>query len=345
MKTIFLLLLVVFINGLKSGSYEDVLTDLKNLEKYIRDYIQEKAPSYTLTHLITCYIRLGAYSGMAWDIAGGTIPDDLATYISFKDATYGTNAANCQNYGDIDLPTGEKLDFVHSFAVMNGIENGKSYEGNFAHLVGWGGDSFQLLKDIKNEQGTVEEIMEVAKTYFNIKGGFGPGDLIGDVDAPILLKKKTDDNDFADLIRDYYSSGEYLNRYNNFIAITFPTITDKDQFRDVLFSIYSSDTYIQILECQEGIRSSMFTCYLPGDIKPEYVNNQKAALYVVSDFFAEQYNPQSRQVKKTVKVEKKEEEKEPETEKKAEEIKDVNNSGFSFNLHLLSFISIFVFLF
>ena len=82
---------------------------------------------------------------------------------------------------------------------------------------------------------------------------------------------------------------------------------------------------------------------MPGDIKPGYVNNQKAALNVVSDFFAEQYNPQSGQEKKAVQGEKKEE-KEPETEKKVEGIKDVNNSGFSFNLHLLSIISIFVFL-
>ena len=289
MKAIFLILLVVYINGLKTGTFEDVLTDLKNLEKYMRDYIQEKTPDKSLTHLITCYIRIGGYTGPEWDIAGGTIPDDLPNYIAFKDSTYGTNAQACQNYGDIDLPTGEKLDFVHSFAVMNGIENGNSYEGNFAHLVGWGGDAFQLLQDIKNEQGDVEEIMEVAKTYFNIKGGFGPCDLIADVDAPILLKKKSDDNDFADLFRDYYNSDEYLARYKNFIGLTFPTLTDKDKFREVIFNVYSNDYYIKILECEDGIRKASLTCYIPGDIKPEYVNNQKAALYVVSDYFASKY--------------------------------------------------------
>jgi hypothetical protein len=295
MKVIILLLFIAYINVIQTVNYEEVLQDLKNLEKYIREYIKEKSPSNTLTHLITCYIREGAYTGTSWTIAGGTIPSDLPQYIIDKDSAEGTNAQACQNHREIELPNSEKTDFVHFFAVMNGIEYGNSYVANFAHLVGWGGDTFQLLQDIKNEQGEIGEIMEVAKTYFNVKGGFGPADLVSDLDAPIILKMKNDDNDFADIIEDYYNSDQYLKRFNNFIKITFPSLTEKDKykFREELYNTYNNDLYINILECQDGMREATFTCFLPGDLKPEYANNQKAAAYVVSDYFVENYNPDS----------------------------------------------------
>ena len=189
-------------------SFEKVITDLGNLETYIKDYMKEKSYNQTtLTHLIICYIRLGAYTTQEWTIAGGTIPDDLAAYIKAKDEERGTTAQATQTYRDMVMPNGDKLDFVHMFAVMNGIEHGNSYSGNYAHLVGWGGDTEQLLEDIMNEQGDVDSLMEIAKTnYFRIKGGFDEGDLIANLDGPILLNKKNDDNNFADFMKIYYSN-------------------------------------------------------------------------------------------------------------------------------------------
>ena len=60
------------------------MTDLENLEKYIRLYMKEKSPKYSCTHLITCYIRKGAYTEIEWTIAGGSIPDYLPQYINDK---------------------------------------------------------------------------------------------------------------------------------------------------------------------------------------------------------------------------------------------------------------------
>ena len=349
MKIILLILIVMSIDGLQMSQFEEVLTNLKNLEKYIREYIKEKKPSNSLTHLITCYIREGAYTGTAWGIAGGSIPTDLPQYIKDKDSAEGTGAQVCKSYKEIELPNNEKLDFVHFFAVMNGIENGNSYEGGFAHLVGWGGDTFQLLQDIKKEKGEIEELMEIAKTFFGVKGGFGPADLVSDLDAPIILKKKTDDNDFAYIIKEYYSSNQYLERYNNFIKITFPSLTtkDKNKFREVLYNLYDKDTYINVLECQDNLRAATLTCYVPGKLKPEYANHQKAAVYVVSDYFFEKYNPESEseeEEKKEKEEEKKEEEKKEE-EKKGEEKSGSNSSGFSIlstNLHFISIISMLI---
>ena len=295
MKIVNLLLLLVLINALSLTDFEKAMTSLKNLEKYIKNYIKEKenTNSLSLTHLITCYIRLGAYTGTEWSIVGGSIPNDLEQYIKDKDSTEGTDAQSCQKYREIDLPNNEKIDFVHFFAVINGIENGNSCSSDSAHLVGWGGDTFQLLQDIKNEKGSLTELMDIAKNYFMIKGGFGPADVVSDLDAPIIFKKKNDNNDFADIIKDYYNSKEYLNRINNFVELTFPSIKRKEDFREQIFKIYSSDSFIKILECKDGIRSGVLNCLIPGEINSQYIDHQKAAVNVVSDYLSEKYEPES----------------------------------------------------
>ena len=277
-------------------SFEKVITDLGNLETYIKDYIKEKSyKESTLSHLIICYIRLGAYTTQEWTIAGGTIPDDLAAYIKAKDEEKGTTAQATQTYRDMVMPNGDKLDFVHMFAVMNGIENGKSYSKNYAHLVGWGGDTEQLLVDIMKQPGDIDNLMKIAKTsYFRIKGGFDEADLIADLDAPILLKKKNDDNNFADFMKIYYNEvRSEKERVTQFVDLTFPSLkdqNDKDKFRNEIFNIYTNDLFIKILECKARIRNAQLSCYLPDDIKVEYVPHQKAAVYVVSDYFFENYN-------------------------------------------------------
>ena len=314
MKLLYILLFIsISCINIRDISFEKVITDLENLENYIREYISEK--SYTaksLTHLIVCYIRLGAYSTTEWSIAGGTLPDDLVPYITSKDEEKGTSAQATQTYRDMEMPNGDPIDFVHMFAVMNGIEYGDSYTDQYAHLVGWGGDTEQLLEDIMNEQGDIETLMEFAKTnYFRIKGGLDEADLISDLDAPILLYNKNDNNNFADLIKDYYSNDECKkNRVTKFVELTFPSLVnqiDKETFRNEIYNIYNSDFLIKILECKAGIRDGSFSCMFPSEIKEQYLVNQKASVYVVSDYFFENFKP-------SVKPEEEESEEEKEKE-------------------------------
>ena len=332
MKAIISLISLFYIFGLYSTNFDSIMEDLVNLEKYIRQYKEEKGSTQTITHLITCYIRKGGYDSNSWSIAGGSIPDDLPQYIIDKDTSEGTNAQKCMTYREIDLPNDEKIDFVHFFAVMNGIENGGSFSKNFAHLVGWGGDTFQLLQDIKNNEGDLDELMNVAKAYFRIKGGFGLADFISDLDAPIILNSKTDNNYFSDIIKNYYNSNKYLNRVNNFVELTFPSLESKDKFREELFNKYSTDTYIKILECQDGIREGSIQCMLPGKLKPQYENHQKAAVYVVSDYLSENYNED---------LKPEEEEEEEDSDKEEEEGNKDNGSNFIINL---SFVYLFILL-
>ena len=313
--------------GINDENYEKMLKDLYNLENYIKEYIKEKSyTNSTLTHLITCYIRIGVYTDKEWEPVGGLLPDDLVSYITIKDEEKGTSAQATQTYREIVMPNGETIDFVHMFAVMNGIEHGKSFSDIYAHLVGWGSDTEQLLEDIMYQQGDLEYLIQFTKeNYFRIKGGFSEADLISDLDGPILLFNKTDDNYFADLIRNYYNSEEFNNRVNKFVELTFPTLVDKvnnETFRNVIYNIYNNDPLINALECKKGMRSKGFAgCYTPSEIKEKYALNQKAAVYVVSDYFFENYKIYPEPEEEESEKEGKEESKEEEYEKDEEEEK------------------------
>jgi hypothetical protein len=290
MKSFTLILLFLFIQNINSLTFSEALDNLEILESYIEQFKAEKKPSASVTHMITCYIREGSYSSSEWSIAGGSLPSDLVAYIKEKDEEMGTNAQGVKKYGEIELPSKEKLDFVHLFAVMNGIEFGESYTGGYSTLVGWGGDSAQLLQDIKTETGTEDELVEIVRTkYLGIKGQFGPADLISDLDAPIILNAKTNKNTFASIIKNYYESDDYKNRVENFVALTFPNVK-KDALRTQAFSRYTSDLYIKILECKYGVRSEGFLgCLLPGDIMTKYKYHEKAAVYAFADYLASNY--------------------------------------------------------
>jgi hypothetical protein len=290
MKIFTLILLSIFIQNLSIVTFDDAMKNLKILETYIKLYYSEKKPKDSLNHLLLAYIREGKYSDTAWTIAGGSIPKDLVSYIAKKDSAQNTRAQDCRKYGDILLPSNEKFDFVHFFAVMNGIEFGNSYTDYYSALVGWGGDGAQLIQDIKNFEGGFNELYVQANRYLGIQGQFGQGDLIADLDAPIILKKLNGNTFCSEIMTNYYKGNEWKNRVKNFVSITFPKLTDRKKIRDVIYERYNSDVFIHILECQYGVRSAGIAgCYLPGDFIPKYENHKKAAIYAFADYLDKRF--------------------------------------------------------
>ena len=127
MKIILLYFLSIIFQSIKTVDFTEALNNLKILEEYIKEYKTQNNINNSLTHLIVCYIREGAYTGSSWTIAGGSIPSELSTFIEEKDSNSGTNAHLVKTYREIELPNNERFDLVHLFAVMNGIEYGGSY--------------------------------------------------------------------------------------------------------------------------------------------------------------------------------------------------------------------------
>ena len=169
MKLIYLLFLCLFIENIYATSFSDMIQNLRILESYISQYKSEGKSKKSLTNLVVSYIREGKYKDVYWKVAAGSAPKDLADYVAKKDKEHGTNSAQCRKYGDIVMPSNEKSDFVHLFAVMNGIDYCGSYTKGVSALVGWGGDTAQLIQDIKKLNGDENKLYIEATKFFRIK--------------------------------------------------------------------------------------------------------------------------------------------------------------------------------
>ena len=271
-----------------SVSLDEALNNLKTLESYIAEYKTEKQSSKSLNHLILSFIRQGKYDDTTWTLVAGDVPKDLYPYIQEKDNQHGTKTLECRKYGDIELPSKKKMDFVHLFAVMNGMDHLPSSSA----LVGWGGDLAQLAQDLKNNFKSItdlEKLIIKAKDFLGIKGQFGEGDLTADIDAPNILKSKKEGITFADTIKNYYANTEEKSKIKQFVHLTFPKLKTKENIREVVYDIYNKDSFINILECKYGLRAggSILKCYSPKDLLPQFVNHQKAAVYAFTDYLAD----------------------------------------------------------
>ena len=280
MKLIILIFASLIFENICIISFSDMIKNLRTLESYISQYKKETKSKQSITELVFTYIREGKYKSNYWKIAAGSAPKNLESYIDKKDKEHGTSTAKCRKYGDILMPSNEKSDFVHLFAVMNGIHHSNSFTREYSALVGWGGDLTQLIQDIKNFNGNWEKLYIEASKFFGIKGQFGQADLIADLDAPIFLKRKNEANTFADIIENYYTKGEYKNRVKDFVKLTFPPLdknSNKDKFRSVVSRRYRGDSYLKVLEMKYSIYGS-------------YENHRIAAIYIFADYLYKNYN-------------------------------------------------------
>ena len=286
MKSTQILILFLIFPIIFSQTFNSILDNLKTLEGYIAQYKKDKNSDKSLNHLILSFIRQEKYDDIQWSFVAGNVPKDLYDYIKEKDERHGTNTLACRKYGDILLPTKKKIDFVHLFAVMNGIDHLPLSSA----LVGWGGDLAQLGQDLKNNFGNINDLNQLiseARKFLGIKGQFGEGDLNADIDAPIILKRKRSSQTFADTIRSFYENGDYKFKIRDFVKYTFPDLTDKTNIREYIEENYSDQAFLKILECKYGLRSGLLSCYVPGDVLPQYANHRKAAIYAFADYLSE----------------------------------------------------------
>lgn len=287
-NTLITLLLISFC---VCGQFEDALDQLGLLEYYAEQFKKEKGDSRTVNFLTLAYIRSAKYTGTEWEIAAGSVPTDFIEYIKQIDEKEQTNIQQLRKYGDVLVPSGNKTDFVHMFAVMNGCDYAGNFDSQSSQLVGWAGDTAQLFQDIMKKTGTFDELYKMCRDLLGHAGGFGEGDLIGDLDAVNLLKLKYDNpsKTFAYLYKAFYIK-DFKKRVPNFIQNSFPGLIEKTQtdYRNKLYDLYTDNFLIRVWECKHNLRDSGFLgCVLPGSVKKGLENHQKAAVYAFADFLYE----------------------------------------------------------
>ena len=122
MKLSYALILLISFPIIFSVTFDEAMENLKTLESYISQYKTEKSSTKSLNELTLGFIRQGKYDDTQWTLVGGSVPKDLLTYIQAQDTKHKTKTLDCRSYGDILLPSNKKFDFVHLFAVMNGMD-------------------------------------------------------------------------------------------------------------------------------------------------------------------------------------------------------------------------------
>ena len=190
LRLILISLLLSQILTVEEVTFNTAMKNLELLEKYAKFFKASNKNNDSLIQLVSSYIRESKYTGFAWTVVAGSCPSEFKQYITEMDQKENTAVSSILNYGDIKVRTSEIIDFVHLFAVINGLAFVNSYTKDASGLVGWAGDLAQLFQDVKNASpNTLVGIYNAANEYLGIKGGFGPADLISDLDAPIILEK------------------------------------------------------------------------------------------------------------------------------------------------------------
>lgn len=296
MKQILALLLVSFVISGKVP-IENALAQLTLLETYAQDYYATKT-DISINELILRYIRTGRYDDTEWTIVAGSSPTEFINYVQERETAEGTSVSPIRKYGDqdIDYPDGTPLDFVHMFAVMNGIDYSTSFTKDVVTLQGWAGDTAQLFKDIFSLSDSLEALVAEARSRLDYQsGGFDQRDVISDLDSVLLMKYRFDDQSktFSEILKAHMNSITHKQRVKMFVENSFPDATlTRNGLRTAVYQSYSKNTYVQIWECKNGVRQEgsilgIKTCYVPGDILEDKKVNHMAAGYAFADYLYE----------------------------------------------------------
>jgi len=289
-----ILIFIFLFSFILSDEFNDSLNELNLLEFYANQFKNLTQNSRSLDSYILSYIRSAKYNSKEWTIICGSTPTDLIDFINQIDLKYNTTIGNLRKYNEITLPNGNKLDFIHMFAVMDGINNNnKDFKNSGSQLVGWGGDLAQLFQDIHNKSGSLDDLILYARKILGISGQFGEGDLIADLDAINILKMRYEKSNIqlGDLYKNYILNGDYKKRISTFIEKSFSLNqnSSKDEFRKTIFNEYTNNYYIKVWECKNNLRKSALR-YIPSEVKSEYKDHQKAACYAFADYLYENKN-------------------------------------------------------
>ncbi len=223
-------------------SLDTLMNYIEALERYAKDYLAGNDSCFDTNQLVMMFIRDGIYSGGMWEYVAGSNKNvsykDFKKYVLDK-APYLGNAFG----GNLpiilkDPKTGNRIDFTHLIATMNGItyntifhesgfefidKNTKDAENIVNALCGWAGDLQTVIGDLRKDsnydENDPDKLYEIAYGYIGAKdkGSFSLEDMIADIDALNMSKAVGNGAYLSYYLREYYSNG-VNNRYSSFIS-------------------------------------------------------------------------------------------------------------------------------
>ena len=265
--------------------YDGFIAGLQILEGYAEAYASENggdAVEYTLN-----YVRTGVdkYATGLWNELAGSEITEFKEYVAQQDAANGTNASAMKDLGMFTAPNGQDCELNHIFGVMDITYHNRNASNpkDSADLGGWAGDLVDLLYQV--QQGGVsgddlEEMIAVIRSDYLGKyisaGSFGQEDIYADLDAyNIIYTVMNDGVDLYSAFSGYFTSGlSDPARAQSFVSRRFPSVQSRTRLRRDMFSTYTGNFGISMLESSRGLDSG-------------YDLQRKASVYAFADYLAD----------------------------------------------------------
>ena len=267
------------------SDFAGFLAGLQTLEGYAESYASENggdAVEYALN-----YVRTGVdkYSSGLWNELAGAELTGFRDYVAQQDAANGTNASAMKDLGMFTAPNGQDCELNHIFGVMDITYHNRNASNpkDSADLGGWAGDLVDLLYQV--QQGGVsgddlEDMIAVIRSDYLGKyisaSSFGQEDIYADLDAyNIIYTVMNDGVGLHSAFRGYFTSNlSDPARAQSFVSRRFPNVQSKTRLRKDMFSAYTGNFGISMLESSRGLDSG-------------YDLQRQASVYAFADYLAD----------------------------------------------------------
>ena len=267
------------------NDFDGFMAGLQTLEGYAEAYAAENggdAIEYTLN-----YVRTGVdkYATGLWNELAGAEITEFKDYVAQKDAENGTSASAMKDLGMFTAPNGQDCELNHIFGVMDITYHNRNASNpkDSADLGGWAGDLVDLLYQV--QQGGVsgddlEEMVSVIRSDYLGKyisaSSFGQEDIYADLDAyNIAYTVMNDGVDLYSAFSGYFTSDlSDPARAHSFVSRRFPSVQSKTRLRKDMFSAYTGNFGISMLESSRGLDSG-------------YDLQRQASVYAFADYLAD----------------------------------------------------------
>lgn len=226
------------------NAYLDTLAKISELEYMAELYKKQYGNALSSKSMTLAYIRSTKYNSLQWNFLAGT---NLTTFDNFVNNTSKTlDLSTLKSLDYLEKTSDEKIDFVHMMATLNMFTT-SSFTIN-SDLGGWGGDLVQLINEIKNATGSVNDLNNLAVSKLaSTSSSFNINDVLADLDVVSIYSiLKTENCSIAKAIDTYYNQTP-LNRKQLFKTKVFGTASTIEELAPIIKSRIVGNQLIKIL--------------------------------------------------------------------------------------------------
>lgn len=268
--------------NIEETEYEKTVKLVSELEEAAVKYIglsKYNKYKYDRDTLVFTYIRGVRYGSSYWNSLAGSRDVEFDKFIN---ENY-SSVAELRKLTDLEVPTSDKIDFIHMVASMNMIDN------TYGVIGSWGGDLCDIIAELKNNEENYDKIYSSACKLINSDNSkFNSYDMAADLDANNIYSiMKRENASLSKAMTKYYSEvttieqriTQFINNKYELEEFTKNTLSNKfleELMLDWCVDIYLSNKGVEITErpvlmkaCVDAFTEYLYNIY--PDLKIENI--------------------------------------------------------------------------